>query len=240
MLIDNFCPKSNSLNLCTLDIAVHWWHWCATRGTNAPAPATRALFIFIFFSKLPLLFPVREWNSRVWWWNYGIDSQIETFSFQHWKKFRNVNVQLQTNVDLWLNEKLIDFANAMIFQKTSRTLYEKNKELHVWKIFEKKGPAIRSIFSFFPDFFVRPILNSKKNICGFSFPFPEFQFFPSNWIFFWQRGADCIMSSTNADLIAVSLVCTKDSKSPFRMGPPRVSSVWNLLEKVGCLTGIVL
>ena len=134
---------------------------------------------FYFFSKgpwkLPLLFPVREWNY--WWnyetkdcmklksliiWNYGIDSRIETFRFQHWKKFRNVNVQLQTNVDLWLNEKLIDFANAMIFQKTSRTLYEKNKELHVWKIFEKKGPAIRWIFSLFPDFFVRPILNSKK------------------------------------------------------------------------------
>ena len=125
MLIDNFCPKSNSLNLCTLDIAVHWWHWCATRGTNAPAPATRALFIFIFFSKLPLLFPVREWNSRVWWWNYGIDSQIETFSFQHWKKFRKV--QLQTNVELWLNEKLIDFANATIFQEN------KLKSCSVWK-----------------------------------------------------------------------------------------------------------
>lgn len=139
------------------------WAW----ATNA-LPRKRScrsggalLALCLFFSKLPLLFPVREWNSRVWW-IYGIESQIETFRFQHWKKFRNVNVQLQTNVDLWLNEKLIDFANAMIFQKTSRTLYEKNKELHVWKIFEKKGPAIRSIFSFFPDFFVRPILNSKK------------------------------------------------------------------------------
>ena len=28
------------------------------------------------------------------------------------------------------------------------------------------------------------------------------------------------MSSTNADLIAVSLTCPKDPKSPFRMGPP--------------------
>ena len=40
------------------------------------------------------------------------------------------------------------------------------------------------------------------------------------------------MSSTNADLIAVSLACPKDLKSPYRMGPPRVSSVRNLLEKV--------
>ena len=89
---------------------------------------------FYFFSKgpwkLPLLFPVREWNY--WWnyetkdcmklksliiWNYGIDSRIETFRFQHWKKFRKVNVQLQTNVELWLNEKLIDFSNATIFQE---------------------------------------------------------------------------------------------------------------------------
>ena len=133
------------------------------RGLAPLGPPTRYYSRFVYFLqwKLPLLFPVREWNSRVWW-NYGLESRIETFRFQHWKKFRNVNVQLQTNVDLWLNEKLIDFANAMIFQKTSRTLYEKNKELHVWKIFEKKGPAIRWIFSLFPDFFVRPILNSKK------------------------------------------------------------------------------
>ena len=53
---------------------------------------------------------------------------------------------------------------------------------------------------------------------------------------FWQRGLDCIMSSPNADLIAVSLACSKDLKSPYyRMGTPRVSSVRTLLEKVGDL-----
>ena len=34
---------------------------------------------------------------------------------------------------------------------------------------------------------------------------------------FWQRGVDCIMSSPNADLIAVSLACPKDVKSPYIM-----------------------
>ena len=40
------------------------------------------------------------------------------------------------------------------------------------------------------------------------------------------------MLSPNSDLIAVSLAYPKDLKSPYRMGPPRVSSVRNLLEKV--------
>ena len=39
---------------------------------------------------------------------------------------------------------------------------------------------------------------------------------------FWQRCVDCIMSSPNADLIAVSLVYSKDLKSPYRMGPPEL------------------
>merc|ERR1711993_234135 len=41
----------------------------------------------------------------------------------------------------------------------------------------------------------------------------------------------------NADLIAVSLACPKDPTSPYRMhmGPPRESSVRDLLEKVGNL-----
>ena len=44
------------------------------------------------------------------------------------------------------------------------------------------------------------------------------------------------MSNPNADVIAVSLACSKDPKSPYRIwGPPRVSSVRNLLEKVGDL-----
>ncbi len=45
------------------------------------------------------------------------------------------------------------------------------------------------------------------------------------------------MSSPNADLIAVSLACSKDLTSPYRMhmGPPRESSVRNLMEKVGNL-----
>ena len=34
---------------------------------------------------------------------------------------------------------------------------------------------------------------------------------------FWQRGVDFIMSSPNADLIAVSLACPKDAKSPYSM-----------------------
>ena len=42
-----------------------------------------------------------------------------------------------------------------------------------------------------------------------------------------------IISNPNADLIAVSLACPTDPKSPYRMGPP-VSSVRNL-EKVGDL-----
>ena len=53
---------------------------------------------------------------------------------------------------------------------------------------------------------------------------------------FWQRGVDCIMSSPNADLIAVSLVYSKDPKSSYiEYGAPWVSSVRTLLEKVGRL-----
>ena len=50
------------------------------------------------------------------------------------------------------------------------------------------------------------------------------------------------MSSPNADLIAVSLACPKDLTSPYRMymGPPRESSVRNLLEKVGNLRDIAV
>ena len=50
------------------------------------------------------------------------------------------------------------------------------------------------------------------------------------------------MSSPNADLIAVSLACPKDPTSPYRMhmGPPRESSVRNLLENVGNLREIAV
>ena len=50
------------------------------------------------------------------------------------------------------------------------------------------------------------------------------------------------MSSPNADLIAVSLACPKDPTSPYRMhmGPPRESSVRNLMEKVGNLRDIAV
>ena len=48
------------------------------------------------------------------------------------------------------------------------------------------------------------------------------------------------MSSTNADLIAVSPAWPKDPKSSYRMGPSRVSSVRNLLEKVGDLRDIAI
>ena len=48
------------------------------------------------------------------------------------------------------------------------------------------------------------------------------------------------MSSTNADLIAVSLACPKDPTSPYRLGPPTESSVRNLLEKVGNLRDIAV
>ena len=48
------------------------------------------------------------------------------------------------------------------------------------------------------------------------------------------------MSSPNADLIAVSLACPNDPTSPYRMGPPRESSVRNLLEKVGNLRDIAV
>ena len=48
------------------------------------------------------------------------------------------------------------------------------------------------------------------------------------------------MSCPNADLIAVSLACPKDPTSPYRMGPPRESSVRNLLEKVGNLRDIAV
>ena len=46
----------------------------------------------------------------------------------------------------------------------------------------------------------------------------------------------------NADLIAVSLACPKDPTSPYRMhmGPPRESSVRNLMEKVGNLRDIAV
>ena len=44
------------------------------------------------------------------------------------------------------------------------------------------------------------------------------------------------MLSPNADLIAVSPASLiKDLKGPHSMGPPSVSSVQNLLEKVGDL-----
>ena len=52
-MIDNFCPKSNLLNLCTLDIAVHsrhlgLGHQRATQEEELSERwrATRALFIF--------------------------------------------------------------------------------------------------------------------------------------------------------------------------------------------------
>ena len=48
------------------------------------------------------------------------------------------------------------------------------------------------------------------------------------------------MSCPNADLIAVSLACSKDPTSPYRMGPPRESSVRNLLENVGNLRDIAV
>ena len=50
------------------------------------------------------------------------------------------------------------------------------------------------------------------------------------------------MSSPNADLIAVSFACPKDPTSPYRMhmGPPRESSVRNLMEKVGNLRDIAV
>ena len=46
----------------------------------------------------------------------------------------------------------------------------------------------------------------------------------------------------NADLIAVCLACPKDPTSPYRMhmGPPRESSVRNLLENVGNLRDIAV
>ena len=61
--------------------------------------------------------------------------------------------------------------------------------------------------------------------------------------FFWISGPLCnSMSSPNADLIAVCLACPKDPTSPYRMhmGPPRESSVRNLLENVGNLRDIAV
>ena len=52
----------------------------------------------------------------------------------------------------------------------------------------------------------------------------------------WTR----IMLTSNADFIAVSLACPKDPTSPYRMGPPRESSVRNLMEKVGNLRDIAV
>ena len=40
------------------------------------------------------------------------------------------------------------------------------------------------------------------------------------YFYFDIRGVDSSMSSPNADMIAVSLACPKDPKSPFSMGPP--------------------
>ena len=48
------------------------------------------------------------------------------------------------------------------------------------------------------------------------------------------------MSRSNTDLIAVSFAYPEDLKSPYRMGPPRVSSVQNLLENVGDLRSIAI
>ena len=48
------------------------------------------------------------------------------------------------------------------------------------------------------------------------------------------------MSNSNADLIAVSLAYPKDPTSPYRMGPPKESSVRTLLEKVGNLRDIAV
>ena len=39
--------------------------------------------------------------------------------------------------------------------------------------------------------------------------------------FYFDKGVwTSIMSSLNADMIAVSVACPKDPKSPYRMGPP--------------------
>ena len=60
---------------------------------------------------------------------------------------------------------------------------------------------------------------------------------------FLTKGCRLIVCQVqNADLIAVSLACPKDPTSPYRMhmGPPRESSVRNLLEKVGNLRDIAV
>ena len=58
-------------------------------------------------------------------------------------------------------------------------------------------------------------------------------------IFILTKGCRLVRVSVcqvqNADLIAVCLACPKDPTSPYRMGPPRESSVRNLLENVGNL-----
>ena len=60
---------------------------------------------------------------------------------------------------------------------------------------------------------------------------------------FLTKGCRLIVCQVqNADLIAVSLACPKDPTSPYRMrmGPPRESSVRNLLENVGNLRDIAV
>ena len=60
---------------------------------------------------------------------------------------------------------------------------------------------------------------------------------------FLTKGCRLIVCQVqNADLIAVSLACPKDPTSPYRMhmGPPRESSVRNLMEKVGNLRDIAV
>ena len=51
-------------------------------------------------------------------------------------------------------------------------------------------------------------------------------------IYFDTRGVDCIMSSPNADLIAVSLACPMDAKSPCHE--------WGLLTALFELVGITM
>ena len=48
------------------------------------------------------------------------------------------------------------------------------------------------------------------------------------------------MLSPNTNMIAVSFACPKNPKKPYRMGPLRVISVGNLLEKLGDLRDIAI
>ena len=154
------------------------------------------------------------------------NSKIDGTEEKHDKKMKELRKSLTK-----LENEVLGTRNCNI-QRSS--LKKRNHRHTPWRI--EKGPA--SDF-FRVNFFVKPIFIYWHCELAFSViynqKYESKNVFLYRWVFwksngwridfrgpnlFWKRGIDCIMSSSNADLSAVSLAYPKDPKSPYSMGPP--------------------